>query len=728
MLKQELLNIFKTRKLLIPIIAILFIPVLYAGMFLWAFWDPYAQLSDLPVAIVNEDTGAEMDGQSLTIGKDVTANLVDSNQFHFVEVSKKEAEKALGEQDYYMVIEIPSNFSQHATTLLDEEPQKLVIDYKPNEGFNFLSAQIGDTAMERIRAEVNKQIVASYSEKLFDSVSKMGNGLGEAADGAGELFEGADKLSTGATDIKGYLEQLASGSVELADGTNKLSTGTATARDGAKKLNDGLGRLANGASQLQTGASQASSGANQMETGVSTYTESVAQVSKGLAQANEKEQQVVMALSQLQLGAVSANQAVEQLAGGASQVTTGLDSLAEQIAPLLKSLPEDQQIVLKGSLEQLQQGSEQVSQGLGTLEDGTGKLSGGLTETSTGLKNLAAGHTELANGLSKITQSSQSLNDGATSLATGTGVLSTKLVELQEGLANSSTGSQQLFNGLQQLVQGSNQLTAGTNELASKSGELAEGSTELVDGTALLADGTATLHDKLADASTEASAVDANDETIEMASAPVEVTKSEINHVPNYGTGFTPYFLSLGLFVGALMISIVFPFVQSAIPPTSGWAWASSKMIVLGIVGSIQALFAVAIVLFGLHLEPVNLGWFIATAIITSFTYLSIVQLLVSVLGDSGRFVAILVLILQLTTSAGTFPLELLPKSLQVFNQWLPMTYSVQGFRAAISTADLHMIQWNNGILFTFFIGTALCTVTYFVSKFNRQKSNVLQA
>lgn len=728
MLKQELLNIFKNRKLLIPIIAILFIPVLYAGMFLWAFWDPYAQLSDLPVAIVNEDTGAEMDGQSLTIGKDVTANLVDSNQFHFVEVSKKEAEKALGEQDYYMVIEIPSNFSQHATTLLDEEPQKLIIDYKPNEGFNFLSAQIGDTAMERIRAEVNKQIVASYSEKLFDSITKMGKGYGEAADGAGELFAGADKLSAGAADLKGYLQQLASGSVEIANGTNELSTGTVAARDGANDLADGLGKLVNGTSQLQQGAAQTSTGAQQLQSGVSTYTASVAQVSDGFEQANVQEQQIITALSQLQQGAVSANKSVGQLAGGSTKVTTGIAALANQLAPILESLPPEQQGELKGTLEQLQQGSEQVSQGLVILQDGTGDLSSGLSDTSIGMGKLATGHTTLADGLVKVTQSSQRLNNGAASIATGTGTLSTKLVELQEGLAKGSTGSEELLNGLQQLVQGSSQLNKGTDELASKSGELAKGSTELVDGTTLLAEGSATLQDKLSEASTQTSDVKTNDDTIEMASAPVEVTKSEINHVPNYGTGFTPYFLSLGLFVGALMISIVFPFVQSAIPPTSGWAWATSKMTVLGIVGIIQALFAVAIVLFGLHLEPVNIGWFIATAIITSFTYLSIVQLLVSVLGDSGRFVAILILILQLTTSAGTFPLELLPKSLQVFNQWLPMTYSVQGFRAAISTSNLNMIQWNNGILLTFFTGTAVCTVTYFVSKFKRQESNVIKA
>jgi putative membrane protein len=725
MIKQEFLTIVKNRKLLIPILAVLFIPVLYAGMFLWAFWDPYEQLSDMPVALVNEDVGAELDGEQLSIGKDVTKKLIESKQFHFVEVSKEDGEKALENQDYYMVIEIPANFSEHATTLLNEQPEKLMITYKPNEGFNFLSAQIGETAIERIRSEVNKQVVASYSEKLFTSITKMGEGYGEAANGSEELSKGASNLSTGASDLKGYLEQLAIGSVKLANGTNDLSAGTVKASDGASNLTKGLDKLSSGATQLQQGASQASTGANQLQSGVATYTHSVSQVSNGLAQANEKEQQLVTVLSQLQQGAATTDHSVEQLAGGAAQVTTSLNSFAAQLAPVLLSLPEEERTALNEAIKQLQKGSTQVSQGLGVLQGGTEQLSGGLTEASTGAKSLAAGHSELANGLKKLTQSTQALNEGAASLATGNGTLSTKLNDMQKGISRASSGSQELSSGLQQLVRSSTQLDEGSNELASKSGELAEGSNQLVDGTAKLAEGSATLQGKLEKASTEASEVNAGEDTIDMASSPVAVTKSAINHVPNYGTGFAPYFLSLGLFVGSLMISIVFPLVQTSIQPTSGWAWATSKMAVLGIVGIVQALMAVAILIFGLGLEPVNLGWFIATAIITSFTYLAIVQLLVSVLGDSGRFVAILILILQLTTSAGTFPLELIPQPLQIFNQWLPMTYSVQGFKAAISSTDIGFIQWNNGVLLAFFMGAIVCTISYFVVLFKRNFSNI---
>ena len=90
-IKAEWLKIFKTRKMLVSIIAVLFIPVLYAGMFLWAFWDPYAHLSDLPVAIVNEDTGAEYEGTELALGEELSKKLKDSEQFNFISVTKEKA-------------------------------------------------------------------------------------------------------------------------------------------------------------------------------------------------------------------------------------------------------------------------------------------------------------------------------------------------------------------------------------------------------------------------------------------------------------------------------------------------------------------------------------------------------------------------------------------------------------------------------------------------------------
>src|SRR5699024_2269695 len=145
-LKAEAASLFKNKKLLIAVSAVLFIPILYAGMFLWAFWDPYENLADIPVAIVNNDDGYFYEGEQLELGNELVDNLKDEPEFDFHFVDETKGEQGLRDQDYYILIEIPHNFSKNSTTVLDDEPDKVPLIYKPNESYNFLAAQMGETA------------------------------------------------------------------------------------------------------------------------------------------------------------------------------------------------------------------------------------------------------------------------------------------------------------------------------------------------------------------------------------------------------------------------------------------------------------------------------------------------------------------------------------------------------------------------------------------------------
>ncbi|KOP69917.1 hypothetical protein AMS59_21695 [Lysinibacillus sp. FJAT-14745] len=727
MIKAEWLNIFKTRKMLVSIIAVLFIPVMYAGMFLWAFWDPYAGLPNLPVAVVNQDKGAEMEGVKLDIGKDLVKNLVKSEQFKFVEVSKEEAEKGLNGREYYMTLEIPTNFSEHATTLLDEKPSKLVMNYIPNEGLNFLSAQIGDSAMGKIRAEVNKQVSTTYAEKLFDSITKLGNGFTEAADGSNKLDEGAKSVANGAKDLKGYLAQLASSTVELSNGTDKITKGAGAAAKGANDLSTGLVKIQDGTGQLHQGAQQAASGATSLEQGVSQYTQGVSKVQAGLATINDKQQQISAGAASIADNAGALNGAAGQLTAGSAKVEAGITALSNQLQGMMASLPEEQAAVLKQTLAELQAGSASVHNGLGSLTAGTEKLQAGAKQVSSGASQIAAGQSQVLAGANELTSKSGALVQGAKGLQAGNATLAQKLGELNTGVKTAVTGSKTLASGLNELASGSTTLNKGTSTLASKSGELAAGSATLADGTTKLVDGTSTLSSKLGEASETAKGVHAGKDTYDMVGSPVEVEKESVNHVPNYGTGFSPYFISLGLFVGALMISIVFPFVEPAIRPKNGAAWFTSKISVLAIVGLIQTILTVIIVKWGLGLEVYSLGYFFLTALLTSYVFLALIQMLVSIFGDPGRFLAIIVLILQLTTSAGTFPLELIPTPLQWFNKGLPMTYTVSAFKASISTGDTSFLMQNYGILAGFLVAFLAITFGYFMLLHTKRYSKVAE-
>ena len=285
-----------------------------------------------------------------------------------------------------------------------------------------------------------------------------------------------------------------------------------------------------------------------------------------------------------------------------------------------------------------------------------------------------------------------------------------KLQEAKQGGNELAAGTHELNNGMVELADGSEKIADG-------SGQLADGSKELASGTSELQDGTEELHSKLDEAANEASDVNATDETYDMFGNPVEMEKHEINTVPNYGTGFAPYFISLGLFVGALLITIVFNLSEPAIQPQNGISWFLSKFGVLLLVGVVQAILVDLILLLGLGLEVENIPLFMMTTIITSLVFMTLIQVLVTWLGDPGRFIAIVILILQLTTSAGTFPLELIPKAIQPINAALPMTYTVQAFKAVISSGDYSFMWHNIGILFIYIVVCTALTATYFIVK-----------
>src|SRR5699024_4350759 len=235
-------------------------------------------------------------------------------------------------------------------------------------------------------------------------------------------------------------------------------------------------------------------------------------------------------------------------------------------------------------------------------------------------------------------------------------------------------------------------------ELKQSADDLAQGSSDLATGTDDLKAGTEEFNEEMSKAAKEAGDVHATEETHNMMANPVEVETEKINEVPNYGTGFAPYFISLGLYVGALLLSIVYPLRAPTTTPTSGFNWFLRKTAGLGVIGLIQAILVASILLFGLGIEVQSVALFYMYAIFTSWTFIAIVQFLVTCFDDPGRFAAILILILQLTTSAGTFPLELIPKMLQPFNAILPMTYSVTGFKAVISSGNFN-VMWQTSFI-----------------------------
>ncbi|MFB5282635.1 YhgE/Pip family protein [Peribacillus sp. Hz7] len=725
LLKQQVVELFKNKKMLVSIIAILFIPILYSGTFLWAFWDPYSHLEDLPVAIVNNDKGAEMEGEKLQLGDEFVDKLKESKDFDFQFVNRETGYRNLENQKYYLLVEIPENFSENATTLMDEDPQKLQLKYVPNESFNFLSAQIGETAVAKIQKALSEKVTETYAETMFDIMTKLADGYESTDEAAGKLKDGIMDLDEGAKTLEEKLTLLAEKQVEFTGGTKKVHDGTVELQKGAATLADGLGQLANAQNQLIEGAQKAEEGAgslqagiDQAHTGIGTVEEKMNEVVSGTAQIHQGSEQLEGSLQKFQTGANSAAQ-------GAKELEEGVAALQSQLEPVMPALPEEQQAALKQALAQLSAGATKLGEGNETLASSAGQIESGASTLSEKIATLNNGQKALQTGISELSDGTEQLKNGAAQLTEGQTQLRVGLVTFGEKLSEASAGSQNLAKGSTTLVDGVNQLQTGSTALADGSSQLVEGSSQIVNGTNKLAEGSTEFKDEINEAATEASEIQANDKTYNMVAEPVTVEKESINKVPNYGTGIAPYFLSLGLFVGALILSIVFPYKDPVDIPRSGFSWFTSKLGVITVIGTIQALIASGVTLWVLDMDVQSVPLFILYSILTSLVFITLVQLLVTTLGDPGRFIAILILILQLTTSAGTFPIELVPQPLQDFNGLLPMAYTVRGYKEVISSGNFSLMWQNGYVLIGFMISFMVLTLLYFVISHKKKYSGV---
>ncbi|WP_141433143.1 YhgE/Pip domain-containing protein [Bacillus sp. 03113] len=723
---SELKAIFHHKMLLISIIAILFVPILYSGMYLWAFWDPYGHLDNLPVAVVNQDIGAELDGQKLKLGEDLAANLKKSEEFHFSFVEKESGYRDLKKQNYYLLIDIPKNFSENATTLMDQNPKKLDLVYVTNPSYNFISSQIGKSAIERIKEEVAKNITETYAQSLFQNMDAMSNGLKTASDGAGQLNDGAAKLKDGTVTLYDKLSLIAEKSIEFDSGVAAAGNGTKQLVEGTQSLTEGLGQLEAGHNKLSSASEQLKAGDEQISNGIS-------KTKDGLQEVNGKLPELIQGTGQLQAGATNLHNSLQSWQDGAAKASQGAKELSQgaenlqtqlnQMMPMLASLPDENKQQLIDAMQKIVDGSialstsnNQLATSAGQLAAGGGTLSSQLVQVNEGQKQLQYGLNQLANG-------STELDNGVKAQVSGQQQFVAGMSSFDQQFANAKEGSDRLLSGASGLLGGMNKITAGSGALKEGTDELSKGAKQLSDGNTNLWKGADELTSKLQEGANEASQVHSTNKTYQMMAEPVQVKNHKIADVPNYGTGLAPYFLSLGLFVGALMFSIVFPFKEPIGRPQSGLQWFMSKFTILIGVGTLQSLIATFILLVCLGIKVQSAPLFILFTFITSLTFMAVIQFLVTLFDNPGRFIAVIILIFQLTTSAGTFPLELIPNFLQKVHAFLPMTYSVSGLRSVISSGDIGFM-WHNagflGIYAVLFIGG---TIIYFHSLYKRRYS-----
>lgn len=718
---EELKAIIKNRKVIVTMIGVALVPALYNLSFLGSMWDPYGRVDQLPVAVVNQDKPAYLNNKRLTIGKDMVDNMSKNKELDYHFVAAGAAQRGLEKGRYYMTITLPKDLSQKATTLLDQQPEKLIVSYQTSKGHSFIASKMGESAMNHLRETVSKNIRKTYITSVFKSMHQLQSGLKEASDGGQQLAAGLVTARTSSQLMSRHLNTLSESSARLSQGADNLSSGIAAYTAGVGQLDTGLGQLAtdmpaylDGVSRLSKGANQLNAGLTQLALGSDLSQDKQANIQAlmtNLPKLNQAIQQLNTNLSlslapnvdsggiakhladmtrlvqeliaddtadkNNQLAALQAtatyqglsSEQQEELSTAISKATTSAKTMLTSLQALSEELEAmstsdgvaDQLRDFKALVNQLSYQADQIL-------PGTGKA---LSELSTGLRAVHSVTTA-------------QLLSGSQALAGGFNQLTTKNEVLKAGLATLATGSAALSHQSSQLLAGGQQLTVGANQLAFGANELSSGSSQLTDGLTTLSTGLSSLTTSLSKASDQLSIAWVEDQNADMVSDPVALSEKDKDKVRTNGIGMAPYMIAVSLMVVALSTNIIFAEALSGKPIKDRWDWAKQKLLINGMISTVgSVILYTALQLLGFEANDgiKTLGFIM----LSGWTLMALVTALVGWDARYGAFASLIMLLLQVGAAGGSYPIELSGQIFQILHPYLPMSYIVSGLRQTIS-------------------------------------------
>ena len=678
MVRAEWQHLCKNKILLLSMAVISFIPIMYSGFFLGSIWDPYGQVKNLPVAFVNEDKGAQLNGQTVNIGQSVEQKLKSNHDLGWEFVNKQQADDGVNSGHFYAVVTVPTDFSAKAASITAAQPQQAVIRYTTTPAKNYIGSLVSNQAAEKVKTSVAEQITQAYAKGALENIGKLGDGLETAAGGAATLHGGLTQLQAGAQTYTGGVRQLAVNQRAMANGLARLG-------DGSRQLQAGLGQLSNGLPS-ESQVAQLTNGMKELQAGLNQLNASVHNPSPMLVSQQDKVQSEAQALAQ-----TMQTSSADLVAAGGTLQTLGHDAVSSggsttitlpQIGQLSQALNKTQTISMQAAA--LLKDLQILTQSLSTQQ---AQLQTGVSTLTNGVNQLAPNAITALKGYNGVRAANNQLLAGSTSLT--------------NGLAQAQTGSQQLANGARLLDSRSGVLTNGASQLAG---------------------GADTLATKLADASRQLKIQPTGAATQQQIANPVKSETTKQGDVPNYGYALAPYVLSLSLFVGAIALNIIYPIRKTFAEQENAFRWWLAKASVTGVAAFVQATILMLIMVYCLGLVPDHPVNFIGAIYLTSFVYMSIVSLLVIVLDNPGRFLAMVLLVLQLGSSEGTFPIQTANGFFQAVNPLVPMTYSIRALRQAISgglgSSFYSDSMW---VLAGFLLAANLLTIGFFIYRGKRK-------
>ena len=686
--KRDLGRLFRNRAAVLILVGISVLPSLYAWFNIAANMDPYGNTKGIQVAIANEDKGADSEQMSLDAGQNIVDNLKKNDQLGWKFVDAKEAKKGVRSGKYYAAIVIPDNFSESLLSILSGDIKQPKLDYYINEKKNAIAPKITDTGASTIQQEINDTFTSVAAESISELLSK------EAGELSGKVSEGNSSLIKAIADTRKNLDEynkvlenfqktVDKSDEIMASAVSMLDQVTVTAESGAKAIEDSGNVLADTRTAVGQFSTEFSNGLSNGETLLNdTY---------------------VSASAKLGVFETKAGQALTAVDSSLSTASSLLDK-NQELLEQLKELNDK----IQGHTELGQQISAVIGQKITELENQNASLQELVSSLKTGNQGIQNAVTTAKNtrtSLEKLAKESKDslqnyrtnldqkilpqLNQSLDSLASLSGNLSAAL-----------TGVEPTVEQLKTIL---NQLNDSLKSSASALGQTGDVLTQVDEALASVqTDLNALQSSEMYQKLTSLEGLDA-DSIADFMSSPVSIKSNVLYDVENYGSGMTPFYTNLALWVGGLiLVSILKQEVdkdEKVRKFTAGQAYFGRWLLFVA-VGLVQGLIVCVGDILLLKVHPVA---FVCVGVFCSFVYVNLIYALALTFKHIGKALGVVLVILQIPGSAGTYPIEMTPAFFQRLHPLLPFTYGISAMRECIAGMYGANIWKYLGILAIFF-------------------------
>ena len=684
--KEDLKRIFTNYATLIVILALCILPSLYAWFNIKASWDPYGQeaTSQIKIGVINNDKGTEFNGKLINIGDQVVDQLKENDLMGWQFVDEAEGEKALEEGTFYATITIPDNFSQNIISLVTSDVKKGQMIYRVNEKINAIAPKLTSKGATGVQENINQTIVETVSGILFEA----GKGLG---------LEIQETVLPQLSHVYDQLEELIS---KFGD----MNSLVQTAHNGGIQLKDLIASIQTDLPLIETTITSAKTTITSLEsfmdTSKSALSDFMPTLKNDLLLIQTIADELNTYVSQIEEAILSGSDKAPELIENLITKVESTQSLVQSFVKVLESFNKfpagrfDELISqLQGVNGELDKAKDFLQQLHDTIVNGGEPNLTVLNNIKTLLSSVSSTASAIYNRFdSAIVPSLNNVIDQAYSTATNVlQVLKEAEAKLPDVASLLNTAYEGADKGIDAIEYINSKLPEAENkvrEVTAKLGDINE-SQSLQEVLTLLQE--------------------AVTERQNFMSSPVDLVEETIFPMHNYGTAMTPFYSVLAQWVGmTLLISMLSVHAKGEYRPSEEYF---GKFLLFATIALVQGLIIALGDLYLLNIYCVNPGLFIVGILFTSITFTFIVYSLVSVFGNVGKVVSIILLVLQVAGSGGTFPIQLTPKFFQIINPFLPFTYAISFARESIGGIVENVLAKDIIIMCIYSVGAVLISL-----------------